>query len=289
MISGDGQPEKAGPDDLPRPPGSGSTAEPARSAGGPFVGVVVNRPIDQVLTYRVPDAAGRRSSSGASGSRCRWDGATSWRSAIAWRSTSPAPEGFDPRKLKDVAEILDPVPLIDDRMLELTRWMAEYYVCSWGQALDTAVPAGVRNQAGTRVGTFLLVPEEVRQALKDQTLKPRLSPKQAAALEVLCRSRRAADDLRRLPAGQVRQRPGAGTPPPEPRPLGPPPAVVRPRGCDAGAQGFVRDRRWRERDGRPEPGRESGQAFAAGPDGRAGHGAGRAGAGALRRIGSPRS
>ena len=33
--------------------------------------------------------------------------------------------------------------------------MAEYYVCSWGQALDAAVPAGVRNQAGTRVGTFL--------------------------------------------------------------------------------------------------------------------------------------
>ena len=50
------------------------------------------------------------------------------------------------------------------------------------------MPAGVRNQAGTRVGTFLLVPEEVRQALRDQTTKPKLSPKQAAALEVLCRA-----------------------------------------------------------------------------------------------------
>ena len=54
--------------------------------------------------------------------------------------------------------MLDPVPLIDARMLELTRWMADYYACSWGQALDAAVPAGVRKQAGTRVGTFLAGP-----------------------------------------------------------------------------------------------------------------------------------
>ena len=80
------------------------------------------------------------------------------------------------RKLKDVAEVLDPVPLIDAKMLELTRWMAEYYVCSWGQALDAAVPAGVRNQAGTRVGTFLLVPEEIRQGLKDQTQEAEALP-----------------------------------------------------------------------------------------------------------------
>ncbi len=31
-----------------------------------------------------------------------------------------APEGLDPRKLKDVAEVLDPVPLIDAKMLEVT-------------------------------------------------------------------------------------------------------------------------------------------------------------------------
>src|SRR4051794_23983159 len=186
MISGDGQTEEADPG------GSdagwfGLATEPARSAGGPFVGVVVNRPIDQVLTYRVP---GRMGKVIQRGQRVKVPLGRGNKLAIGYcvEVDVPAPEGFDPRKLKDVVEVLDPVPLIDDRMLELTRWMAEYYVCSWGQALDTAVPAGVRNQAGTRVGTFLLVPEEVRQALKDQTLKPRLSPKQAAALEVLCRS-----------------------------------------------------------------------------------------------------
>ena len=70
-------------------------------------------------------------------------------------------------------------------MLELTRWMAGYYACSWGQALDAVVPAGVKKQAGTRVGTFLVVPEEVR---RDAARRSTLPPKQAEALAILCRS-----------------------------------------------------------------------------------------------------
>src|SRR5262249_29159481 len=84
--------------------------------------------------------------------------------------------------------ILDPSPLIDHGMLELTRWVADYYACSWGQALDAAVPAGVKKHAGTRVGTFLVVPEETREALRAGTIEPRLSAKQPAGLEGLCRS-----------------------------------------------------------------------------------------------------
>ncbi len=72
--------------------------------------------------------------------------------------------------------MLDPLPLIDGKMLELTRWMADYYACSWGQALDAAVPAGVKKHAGTRVGTFLMVPEEIRADLQDEILKRRLRP-----------------------------------------------------------------------------------------------------------------
>ena len=87
-----------------------------------------------------------------------------------------------------MVEVLDPLPLIDAKMLELTRWMADYYACSWGQALDAVVPAGVKKHAGTRIGTFLMVPEEIRADLQAEILKRRLPPKQTAVLEVLCRS-----------------------------------------------------------------------------------------------------
>jgi len=35
--------------------------------------------------------------------------------------------------------------------------MADYYICGWGQVLDSVIPAGVRGQAGTRLVTLLSV------------------------------------------------------------------------------------------------------------------------------------
>ena len=223
-----------------RPPGSGWSEGVKEESGASFVGVVVNRPIDQVLTYRAPP---RLSRTIQPGQRVRVPLGRGNRLTVGYCvSTDVAPpEGLDPRKLKDVAEVLDPVPLIDGKMLALTRWMAEYYMCSWGQALDSAVPAGVRNQSGTRVGTFLLVPEETRQALKEQALKPRLSPKQAAALEVLCRTDGAAHTLGRLPASQVHERPGSGVAPAGPGALGAATALFRARRFRARARVGIGD------------------------------------------------
>ena len=99
-----------------------------------------------------------------------------------------APDGLDPMRIKEVVEVLDPIPLIDRKMLDLTRWLAEYYACSWGQALDAAVPAGVKKHAGTRVGTFLIVPEETLEAIRARSVEPRLSAKQTAVLEILTHS-----------------------------------------------------------------------------------------------------
>src|SRR5687767_13547533 len=59
------------------------------------------------------------------------------------------------RTLKLVLSVLDRRPLLSAAMLRLTRWMAEYYLCPWGQVLEAVVPAGVREQAGTRDVTLL--------------------------------------------------------------------------------------------------------------------------------------
>jgi len=161
-------------------------ADDAALASGTFVGVVFNRPIDQVLTYRVPGPLTRIIQPGQ---RVRVPLGRGDRLSVGYcvRVDAQLPAGFDPARIKDVIEVLDPVPLIDAKMLDLTRWLADYYACSWGQALDAAVPAGVKKHAGTRVGTFLIVPEETRAALRSETLKTPLTPKQAAVLEVLCR------------------------------------------------------------------------------------------------------
>jgi primosomal protein N' (replication factor Y) len=65
--------------------------------------------------------------------------------------------------------------------MRLTRWMADYYLCGWGQVLNAVVPAGARGQAGTRETVFL-------EAIPEQQLAqpaPSLSAKQAGALQIL--------------------------------------------------------------------------------------------------------
>ena len=60
-----------------------------------------------------------------------------------------------PRPLKPLAEVVDRRSLLSPAMLRLTRWIADYYLCGWGQVLETVLPAGVRGQAGTRMATLL--------------------------------------------------------------------------------------------------------------------------------------
>jgi primosomal protein N' (replication factor Y) len=59
--------------------------------------------------------------------------------------------------------------------------MADYYMCGWGQVLNAVVPAGARQQAGTRMSAFL---EAVDEAALPAPLQP-LTAKQAEALRRL--------------------------------------------------------------------------------------------------------
>jgi primosomal protein N' len=47
-------------------------------------------------------------------------------------------------EVKPIDSIVDERPLLDEHMLALTGWMAEHYFCSWGQAIDAALPAPFR-------------------------------------------------------------------------------------------------------------------------------------------------
>ncbi|MEX2025835.1 MAG: primosomal protein N', partial [Pirellulaceae bacterium] len=88
------------------------------------------------------------------------------------------------RKLKSIAAVLDPQPLMSAAMLRLTRWMADYYLCPLAQVLETVVPSGVRQQAGTRQVTLLTMSPEVAAQLSDL----KLPKKQAEALQILATS-----------------------------------------------------------------------------------------------------
>ncbi|ADB19295.1 primosomal protein N' [Pirellula staleyi DSM 6068] len=91
------------------------------------------------------------------------------------------------RPLKAIAAVIDDVPLVERKMLELTRWMSDYYLCPWGQVLHGVVPAGVRGNAGTRETTFLSLSAEGRQILASGVDRSGEKPKKVlpAHLEIL--------------------------------------------------------------------------------------------------------
>jgi primosomal protein N' (replication factor Y) len=167
----------------------------ATEGGASFVGVVPDRPVDTILTYRVPK---RLEGHVAVGSRVRIPLGRGNQPAVGYcvQLDSELPDSVDPTRVKDLIEVLDEPPLIDAGMLELTRWMAGYYACSWGQALDAVVPAGVRKGAGTQLKVCLIVPDEAK--LARDTLD--LPAKQAEVLALLCQSEEilTVADVRRL-------------------------------------------------------------------------------------------
>jgi len=46
--------------------------------------------------------------------------------------------------LKNVAEVIDKEPVLDENMLGLTRWMSEHYYAGWGECIESSLPAVLR-------------------------------------------------------------------------------------------------------------------------------------------------
>ncbi|MBX3436187.1 MAG: primosomal protein N' [Planctomycetaceae bacterium] len=163
------------------------------------IDVVLNRPMDVVYHYLVSDDLRERI---RTGQRVKVPFGRGDRLTVGYcvGVSSGVPTS---RKLKTVAELIDREPLLSPEMLELTRWIGQRYLCSWGQVLETVVPAGVKKQSGTRLITMYRPAPEVCGRLDDL----RLPAKQLAVLRVLC----AADGP--LPVDEITLAADCGTTP----------------------------------------------------------------------------
>lgn len=152
--------------------------EPARSltTGNRFAEIVFDRPLDHAYTYSVPDHLNDLL---AIGKRVLAPFGRGDRKTIGFcvgiTSTPPG------RQVKSLVQVLDEEPLLTPRLLQLTRWMADYYLCGWGQVLNAVVPAGVKHRSGTRSAAFV---EKVPQLLWPNPV-PKLTAKQKRVIEIL--------------------------------------------------------------------------------------------------------
>ncbi len=116
----------------------------------------------------------------------------------------PSPSG---RPLRPIERVLDPEPIVDAHLLELTRWMARRYACAWGEGLAAVLPGALRHERESRKVTLVRAADGVGPR-ELEALLPR-SPKQHRLLRALLDMAGPAplrEVLRRLNVGDAAAR-----------------------------------------------------------------------------------
>jgi len=87
------------------------------------------------------------------------------------------PQGMKIESVKKIRRVVDAEPLFDAKDIELARWMANYYLCSAGQALCAMIPSGRK----------MIVPA-LPDSGEDNDVSLSISDEQAAALSAITSS-----------------------------------------------------------------------------------------------------
>ena len=98
--------------------------------------------------------------------------------------TEPIAEGIALREIIEVLDVTESV--VSEQQLQLWQWMADYYMCTLGEVLAAALPAGILDDNyKARTTTFVRLHEGIdpQQALRDLAR----APKQQRVLEVFGR------------------------------------------------------------------------------------------------------
>ena len=136
--------------------------------------------ISDVYTYSVPDSIPCPSA----GMRVLVPlGRKSLTGLVLKEHTAPVKEGI---RLRDILCVLDETPVVTRDQLFLWRWIADYYLCTVGEVLAAALPAGIIDDNYTaRTATYLSLHPTLD--IEHTRLLLRRAPKQWHVLETYLR------------------------------------------------------------------------------------------------------
>ena len=63
-------------------------------------------------------------------------------------------EEADVENVKEISSVIDKEPIVSEEMLKLTEWIKDNYFCSWGGAIEAAIPGGIK-KGKAAIGTRL--------------------------------------------------------------------------------------------------------------------------------------
>ena len=116
-----------------------------------YAEVALPLPLDRLFTYSIPQAL---QESAAPGMRVVVPIQNRLETGYIVRLTNST----DVEKVKNLIELPDETPLVSEEMLELSRWVSQYYCCSWGEAIQSTIPSGINARTKKR---YTLAPDQL--------------------------------------------------------------------------------------------------------------------------------
>ncbi len=137
-----------------------------------FVDVIVPLPVADQYTYLVPDRMEGKVQVG-----CRVIvpfGGRKFYTAIVLRIHEITPMTYE---TKEIAEVLDASPVVLPRQLDFWKWLAIYYLCTWGDVYKAALPSGMKLESETLIRYNPDFEASAPLSEKEQKIVDVLSPK----------------------------------------------------------------------------------------------------------------
>ncbi|HKE83718.1 MAG TPA: primosomal protein N', partial [Vicinamibacterales bacterium] len=143
-----------------------------------FISVAVPIPFLDLLTYRVPEHLELPSI----GARVRVPVGTR---TVTGCVVEHGVNGHAPEGLKDIGVVLDREPFLPPNVVDLCRWVADYYLAGIGDAIAAAMPPGARTKASSFRTRRVASLTAHGMAVAQDPAADRLTERQRRALEVL--------------------------------------------------------------------------------------------------------
>ena len=124
-----------------------------------YANVVLGLPIDGPFDYLVPPDLGNKISVGTR----VW---VNFRNKKEVAYVVELNNKTKIKKLKEIISVIDTFPILDAWLFLLTKKLAQYYCCSWGEAIEAALPDELRKGKETKKGDVSIFDSETSESVK---------------------------------------------------------------------------------------------------------------------------